>query len=45
MQAGHVKQNSVDGEVPLSGREVVPVQDAVNGHWSGRGTSITDLSW
>jgi hypothetical protein len=29
----------------LSGRELVPVLDVVNGLWRGRGISITDLSW
>ena len=29
----------------LSGREIVPLQYVLNGHWCGRGISITDLSW
>ena len=28
----------------LSGWKLLPVQHVLNGHWCGRGTSITDLS-
>jgi len=29
----------------ISDREIVPVQYVLNGHWRGRGTGITNLSW